>query len=308
MIGSSPAPVKASPRLGFRFRPQPLGIESFNLPSTAVLLFTILVDESKRRGWRTRLTNAALGARLNRSVATVKRLLALLESRGLIQREHVADGRIRTATKVTWDGVAQPCATEQASVAQSQSGGGSLPLRGVAHSQATDLERPPESAPSDGEVSPSKEEKGQSSPPLSAEDVRRAIADGVAGVYAPAFFPAEPPAASSPHSEPPVKVDAPAKPVTARATTPARAATAKPYGGLPLHRTGVHAIAAAYSPEFGAVRNTPEGLRYQAEHWRELRADLPPALPIEGPPPTGERPAILPNPPSRGALANPGKL
>lgn len=50
-------------------------------------------------------------------------------------------------------------------------------------------------------------------------------------------------------------------------------------------RTGVHAVAAAYSPAFGAVRNTPEQLRHQAAHWRELRPNPSPAPPREAAPP-----------------------
>jgi len=164
MIGHAAPTVKATPRLGFQFRPLPVSADVSGLPSTAAILFGILIDESKRRGWRTRLTNAALASRLNRSVATVKRLLALLEARGLIQREHVADGRVRTATRITWAGVAQSCATEQPSVAQSQYGGGSTVSRGVAHSCATNSESPSQSAFQTGEVSTSREEKTESSP------------------------------------------------------------------------------------------------------------------------------------------------
>lgn len=318
MIGTSTPTVKASARLPFQFRPMPVAAESLGLPSTALHLFTILIDDAKRRGWRTRLLNPALASRLGRSVATVKRLLALLESRGLIQREHAADGRIRTATRITWDGVAQSCATEQKSVAHSQSGGGSLMRQGVAHSCATNSERPQSAFQTPG-FSTSEEEKREEPAPSPAETAA-ALRAMVAGKWAPMIFdeakPHEAPAkpATSPETSPtPSPVESVATSTTraaaSRETPPTRPQPiARPYGGLPLHRAGVSAAAAAFSPKFGAVRNTPESLNRQL--WERRQRVGPPSPPPAsgGPPPTGERPAILPNPPSRGALANPGKV
>jgi len=285
MIGHTAPAVKGTPRLGFQFRPLPVAVEPLGLPSTAAILFAILIDDAKRRGWRTRLLNPALAARLGRSVATVKRLLALLESRGLIQREHAADGRIRTATRITWDGVAHSQPTDNRTVAHSQAGGGSLPGRGVAHSRATNSESPSQSAFQTREVSTSKEETPESSPPLTAEDVRRAIADGVAGVYAPLMFDAEPTPATRPACEPTPKADAKTESPAAKPTTPARVARAEPHGGLDLRRVGVSAVAAAWSPSWGAApKYTPADIERQLRERRRriARAGGPSPAPSEG--------------------------
>jgi len=55
-----------------------------------------------------------------------------------------------------------------------------------------------------------------------------------------------------------------------------------------FRRVGVSAVAAAYSPAFGAVRNTPEQLAHQAANWRMLRdrrgpSPAPPERPERAP-------------------------
>lgn len=319
MIGTPTPSVKASPRLGFQFHPLPVAAVADGLPSTAAILFAILIDDAKRRGWRTRLLNPALASRLGRSVATVKRLLALLESRGLIQREHVADGRVRTATRITWAGVAHSQSTDNRSVAHSQSGGGSFAIQGVAHSCATNSERPQSAFQTAGNSTSDEGEKREEPKP-SPTETAAALRAMIAGKWAPIIFDEAKPAPTStkpptsPETSPAPSPVEPAEtstkgPATSRETPPTRPQpAARPFGGHDLRRVGVSAVAAAFSPKFGAVRNTPESLMKML--WERRQRVGPPSPPPAsgGPPPTGERPAILPNPTSRGALANPGKL
>lgn len=357
MIDRAAAGVKATPRIPYQFRAQPVALEKLNLPSTAGALFTIILDESKRRGWRTKLQNAALAARLNRSIATIKRLLSLLESRGLIAREFIADGRFRTWIKVTWEGVAPPqstngCtvahsrSTNGCTVAHSQAGGGSLSSREVAHSQAPIPESAVHNDLSNGRILESRDGKTEDAPPLTGEMIRAAIAAGIAesasaaapseprptraetaaairetaaGEFAPKMFGAAPsqPAASPPApakppapkmidaaplepSQPAASPTTPAKPPAPpnvgiaqpgrasraverpeRQTTPQPAA---PFGGFDLRRVGVSAVAAVFSPSWGAVRNTPESLM---RGLRERRARIDAG---GSPPPVSPRP------------------
>jgi len=275
-----PAPgVKSTPRLPFQFRPQPVAIDKLDLPHGAALLFGIIVDHAKRRGWRTGLTNPEMAAKINRTTRTVKRLLAILESHGLIVRELAADGRVRSGIKVVWEGVGHSRPVDARTVGQACPAGGTSVSPGLGHQRPTNSERP-QSALSDGEVSLSGDEKTGSSPPLSGADIARAIGDGIAGRFAPMLFDDAKPegssapavtttASTSPASTPPTTADATAKPNAPRAATDARV----PHGGLDLFRAVKGAPAAAWSPSWGAApKYTPADIQRQLRERRERNA------------------------------------
>ncbi len=136
------SPVHASPRIAYQFRPLPCETAaSREVSQSAKLLHAVLLDAA-RKGGACALTNRSMGARIGRSRATVKRLLAELETAGLARRELVAGGRVRSAVVPFAPGVAHSRSAVQTTVAHSRTGGGSLPPPGVAHSRAASIQRP----------------------------------------------------------------------------------------------------------------------------------------------------------------------
>lgn len=103
-------------RLPFQYRPDPVALDQLGLDFTARAVFVLLLDNSKSRGWRSRLSNSTIGRILNRNPMTISRALGRLESRGLIRRDLIAGGRIRLSITVVWEGVRREDLTEQAAV------------------------------------------------------------------------------------------------------------------------------------------------------------------------------------------------
>lgn len=131
-------PASESPRqIQFAFRADPVALDAMKLPGNARQVFGLVLDNARSRGGRCRLSNATMAAILGCSTPTIKRALAALEAAHLVRRETAAEGRIRLAIVVTWDGVDQSRSTVQAGVDQSRSGGGSMPIQGVDQSRST---------------------------------------------------------------------------------------------------------------------------------------------------------------------------
>lgn len=232
------SPVRTSPRIDYQFRPLPCETASSReVSQSAKLLHAVLLDAA-RRGGTCALTNRSMGARIGRSRATVKRLLAELESAGLARRELASGGRVRSAVVPFAPGVAHSQSTIQTTVAHSRAGGGSLSSPGVAHSCAASIQSPLQSALSDADRSSlgeSEDAAALASPGPEGAAYLRACVDAVKrGLPAP-----EPPwslaAGRSPEAPSPTAADspvasddkaprnAPAAPVTA-----SRAPQAKP--------------------------------------------------------------------------------
>lgn len=111
MIAARALQVKAV--IPFQFVALPSEIlRRVDVSDAAKLLVAVILDAARGSRSVCRLTNAALAARLGKSVAAVKRPLAELESLGLIRRDTLAGGRVRTGIVPTW--VAQAVATVHA--------------------------------------------------------------------------------------------------------------------------------------------------------------------------------------------------
>jgi len=185
MLPHAQSQVKSS--VGFQFVAVPVELlERTDLSPAAKLLAGVVLDSARgSRAGSCKLSNASLGARIGMSGASAKRLLAELEALGVIRRETIAAGRIRTAIRPTW--VDQIRATEQASVAQDHPRGGADLSQGVARDRATiqtpgsELSiRPGSSSISTGEKSPD--------PKPSPSDIAAAMRAMIAGKFAPLLF------------------------------------------------------------------------------------------------------------------------
>jgi len=176
--------------VGFQFIAVPVELlERTDLSPAAKLLAGVVLDSARgSRAGSCKLCNASLGAKIGLSAASAKRLLAELEAAGVVKRETIAAGRIRTAIRPTW--VDQIRATEQASAAQDQPRGGADLIQGVARDRATiqtpgsELSiRPGSSSISTGEKSPD--------PKPSPSDIAAAMRAMISGKFAPLLFDAE---------------------------------------------------------------------------------------------------------------------
>lgn len=94
MIAARALQVKAV--IPFQFVALPSEIlRRVDVSDAAKLLVAVILDAARGSRSVCRLTNAALAARLGKSVAAVKRPLAELESLGLIRRDTLAGGRVQ---------------------------------------------------------------------------------------------------------------------------------------------------------------------------------------------------------------------
>lgn len=136
-----------APRIPYQFRPQPAGVPG--LSPTELVVFTAILDDAKRRAWRSRISNAALAAIVGRTTMTVKRCLAALEGRGLIRREMIAGGRIRLAIHVTWEGVEHRVSTVQEASGTPPFHARNIGVPPLEHGGST-IQSPPQSRSTDG--------------------------------------------------------------------------------------------------------------------------------------------------------------
>jgi hypothetical protein len=138
MIHSAGAGVKTPARLPFAFRADPVALDGLKLTRTARAVFALLLDNARSRGWRSRLGNATMARILDCCPMTVSRALGRLESAGLIRRELIAGGRIRTGIVVTWEGVRREGLTGQPSVRRESPTGSAQESNGVRRERLTD--------------------------------------------------------------------------------------------------------------------------------------------------------------------------
>lgn len=186
-------------RIHYQFLALPVEIlRRTDLSAGAKLLAAVVMDSARgNRSGTCKLSNTALGARIGRSAASVKRLLAELESRSLLRRDTVAEGRVRTAIAPTW--VDQERATEQMGAAQDQPTPGAGMVQGVARDRPT-IQSPPSEQTQKGTISRLTGEKTEPKP--SPAEIAAAMRAMLAGRYAPAMFDAEPPPAGQPAPDP----------------------------------------------------------------------------------------------------------
>jgi hypothetical protein len=195
MLRAAHSQVK--PIVGFQFVALPVELlRRTDLSPAAKLLVAVVMDSARgSRAGSCRLTNEALGARIGRSAASVKRLLAELEAVGVVRRDTVAEGRVRTAVTPTW--VAQSCATEQASAAQNCDRGGAESIHPAAQNRATIQNLPSEPTIQTGPIlSVSGGEKTEPKP--SPAEIAAAMRAMVAGKYAPTIWSSVQPTQSPP--------------------------------------------------------------------------------------------------------------
>lgn len=169
--------------IGFQFVAVPVELLSRTDLSPAAKLLAGVVLESARgsRAGVCRLSNASLGSRIGLSAASAKRLLAELEAAGVLKRETIAEGRIRTAIRPTW--VDRIRSTEQAHAAQIQPRGGSDLSQGEGQIRATIQNSGSEKRNQTGSLDLDSGEKK----PTQAE-IAAALRSMVAGTFAPMMF------------------------------------------------------------------------------------------------------------------------
>jgi len=254
MIALCAEKVKPAFPIPFQFRAEPVGLrESRKVSGSAVALFTAILDDAKRRGWRCRLSNAALAERIGRTTMTVKRLLAELEAADMVARDMIAGGRVRLAIVVTWEGVEHSRSTDVRPVEHPRSGGGTSPTQGVEHSRST-IQSVPQTQIQTAPILPPLGEDPESQVPdgpTAARMLRAMIAKG--------REPAAPAVATAPPAPPPTPAP---KPSPAKAAPvpedEARRAVARMAGGV-----FKDARRAAWGPPPGRRRMTPAELQRQ---------------------------------------------
>lgn len=183
MLPHAQTEVKST--LGFQFIALPVELLRRNdLSDGAKILASVVMDSARgARSGSCRLSNASLAARTGRSIPTVKRHLAELESAGIIRRDTLAEGRVRTAVVPTW--VAQSCTTEQASATQERSTGGSEMIQGVDRDRPTIQTPPSDPSFQTGEVL---EVSGGEDPKPTPAEVAAAMRQMIAGRFGAALF------------------------------------------------------------------------------------------------------------------------
>ncbi len=169
------------PVIGFHFLAVPVAlVERTDLSPAAKLLAGVILDSARgSKAGSCRLCNSTLATRIGVSVASVKRLLAELETAGVICRETIAGGRIRTAIRPTW--VDQIRSTEQASADQDQPRGGADSSHPLAHGRATIQTPGSEPGIQTSPILSTQGEKTSDEPVLTAEQTAeyiRAMRDG----------------------------------------------------------------------------------------------------------------------------------
>lgn len=197
MIAARAFQVK--PVIPFQFVALPVEIlRRTDLSAAAKLLLAVVMDSARgNRSGTSKLTNAALAARVGRSAASIKRLLAELEAAGLVRRDTLAEGRVRTAVVPTW--VDQERATDHASTAQDQPTPGAGMAEGVARDRPT-IQSPPSEQIQKGTISRLTGEETEPKP--SPAEIAKAMRAMLAGRYAPAMFDAESPPTDQPTPDP----------------------------------------------------------------------------------------------------------
>jgi hypothetical protein len=289
MIHSSPLRVKAVVReehgtthqIPFPFRADPTGLDGLKLDQTARAAFVLVLDNAKSRGWRSRLSNATMGRILGRCPMTISRALGRLESAGLIRRDLIAGGRIRTGIVVTWDGVRRESLTEQASVRRESLRGSALESEGLG--ARAELIRSP--VQSQDQTAPilSQGEDPESVVPEPAEAARflRAMIEaGRKGVRQPAPSPAPPPAVEPrpTRSEEPRRSSPPSGPSRTPQDDARRAVEGMAVGCFKDARR------AAWGPIPGRRRMTPAELERQLAEVRRKYGGKVPGGPSPAPP------------------------
>lgn len=262
MIPANPAGVKAAPvrtladsprQIQFAFRADPTALDDVGLDPTARDLMVLILDNARLRGGRCRLSNGTMGRILGRCPMTISRALGRLQAAGLILRELVAGGRVRTGIVVTWEAVQvqEPGRlTEQCTVRRERLTGSTSAPKGVRRERLTD-QSPIQSEISDADRSSLRgEEEDAEQAALFAElgpaaFLRAMIAKGreAAGKPALAPAPAEPARASQneptppalPYSAPVADRPAPAKPWASTTTTRRVEATPTSNTGVKVH-------------------------------------------------------------------------
>ncbi len=237
MISLAPAEVQGvmrtqhtQPRqIQFAFRADPVALDDLGLDPTARALMVLILDNARLRGGRCRLSNGTMGRILRRCPMTISRALGRLQAAGLILRELVAGGRVRTGIVVTWEAaqVQDPGRlTEQCTVRRERLTGSTSAPKGVRRERLTD-QSPIQSEISDADRSSLRGDEEYdpasrvASGPEAAAYLRACIESGRKGLQPPTpTLTAEP--ARATQDEP----TAPAQPKAAPVAD--RPATAKP--------------------------------------------------------------------------------
>ena len=243
MIPANHAGVKAAPvrtladpprQIQFAFRADPVALDELGLDPTARDLMVLILDNARLRGGRSRLSNSTMGRILGRCPMTISRALGRLQAAGLIVRELVAGGRVRTGILVTWEATQPGRLTVQTELRRERLTGPTSAPKGVRRERLTD-QIPIQSEISDADRSSLGGEEDSEAAALFAElgpaaFLKAMIAKGreAAGKPAPAPAPVE--AVQAPQDVP----TPPALPKPAPAAD--RPATAKPAPSTPTIR------------------------------------------------------------------------
>lgn len=230
MMSSAPARVNPAARpappgtgkIPFAFRADPVALDGLGLDSTARSTFVLILDNAKDRGWTSRLSNATIGKILGRCPMTISRALRRLEAAGLVRRELIAGGRVRTGIAVTWAGVRRDDLTGHPAVRREGLTGSARALEGLGAS-ADLIRSPTQSRPSDGGDSLSTGGKE------AADYLRRCVESAKRGEPMP-----EPPGPLAGAAPSPAFANRETEPPTGGCATPPASPTARGVGGIPL--------------------------------------------------------------------------
>jgi hypothetical protein len=215
MISLAPAEVQGVVRtqhaptrqIQFAFRADPVALDELRLDPTARAAFVLILDNARSRGGRCRLSNGTMGRILGRCSMTISRALGRLQTAGLIVRDLIAGGRVRTGIVVTWEAAQPGRLTEHCTVRRERLTGSTSAPKGVRRERLTD-QSPTQSEISDAGRSSLRGEEDPEAAALFASlgpaaYLRAMIAKGkaeAAGKPAPAPTPSE--AVKAPQGDP----------------------------------------------------------------------------------------------------------